>query len=207
MTVLRGSRSPLIIFDGQSLNDNPYASGTGYAFRLCQNLKIPGNNTVSPLQAWIGGIAWLQLDDSFGTRVAPYLKAAPVVMYHMMGGTTDLALTASGLTVYQRMRDQAITARAAGATYVSAATISTWENITVLAEAARVDANSRIMADADGAFDDSINLTPTPGAGFNDAASGYFSLIEAPNRTHWNNTGRNAAVAIAEPIIRARLGL
>lgn len=202
---IRLRRAPLFIcFDGQSLNDNPISPGTGYSYKLAEYYGLGVPDIEERGNAWIGGMAWSQLGGSQSQRVFRYANTAEVNLYHMMGGTTDIAVSASGSSTYTRTVAQAQAARTAGFDLVVVVTLSASTGFDGAKETQRLDYNSRLLNHAStdpGVFDACIDICPTPGVGFNDATSNYFT-----DGTHWTNSnGRPAALAIAEPIIDALL--
>lgn len=196
MSQYAGRTAPVgIVFDGQSLNDNPFAVGTGYARTLASHL---GYSMPLP-DTWIGGAGWNQLNPAQPDRILRYAKVGTVNVGHLMGGTTELSLSVTGATIYSRMVTAAQAMTAAGFGLIVAATVTASDQITAGAqETERADLNSRIMADASNAFGLSINLCPTAGVNLDNYASACFI-----DQTHWSNTGRDIALGIAEPLIVA----
>jgi hypothetical protein len=187
----RGSQVNMVM-DGQSLYDDPYDPGTGYAYILPELV----GGTMSA--CWIPGEGWNRLDDDPATRLYPFAKVSPVVnLYHMMAGTTQLILSVSGATIYAQMVALADTVRAGGPfDLVVAATVSASDEILGSAETERLALNDLILGNLDGAWDAAIDLCPTPGVDLDDYEGTCFT-----DGTHWSATGAAVATGIAAPVI------
>jgi hypothetical protein len=84
-----------IIVDGQSLTVWPSLNDpTSFPILMRDDLGVP------VWTAGVGGLSWQQLDNDFETRVGQYVSVAPVAVYVMVGGTTQVALSQSASNIY-----------------------------------------------------------------------------------------------------------
>jgi hypothetical protein len=84
-----------VIVDGQSLTVWPSLNAaTSFPIVMRDDLGVP------VWVAGVGGLSWQQLDNDFATRVAPYVAVAPVAVYVMVGGTTQVSLGQNASNLY-----------------------------------------------------------------------------------------------------------
>lgn len=148
-------------FDGQSLNDNPYAPGTGYSYALLDELgAIQGGHNGAAAHPWIGGVAWTQLVSSVQQRAFPWAGMAEETIYEAMGGTTDIALGVTGAQTWAYTLDCATRAKAAGFTYATCVTLSDGAAFDAADKVQRLAYNALIRSNPGGVFDAIIDLVP-----------------------------------------------
>lgn len=152
---IRGHHVPRqALFYGQSRNNLP-AAPLSWPARLMSGRKIPWHN------ASVDGNSWTALQPLAATLIHDYIPHAVHTTLFMQGGEADIKFTVpgdTGLKAYQDMRDVADDAKAAGVNVVVALTCPGSAFFPPANELERVDYNSRIMADADGAFDYKVDI-------------------------------------------------
>lgn len=146
-----------VVFDGNSINRFPAEPNT-YPTQMLADTGWAGRNE------GLSSHPWGQLDDTFAMRCAPHMKSGLVTVYAMVGGILDYQLGASGATVYTRSKAMATLARAAspGTVLVVASTTTPYDLLGGAEETARLAGNTTILADADNAFDDVVDLCASP---------------------------------------------
>ena len=184
----------IVVADGQSLNI--YGSWIIKARTIIQAAGV----LCSQRTVAVGGYSWadLTLDattrrDFFGARKATY----PLLVLN--GGQTNIWNGDSGLTTYNAMVTYGNAARSSGGfTRVVALTMPPNTVNTGAQNTQRLDANTRIMADASAAFDAKIDLTTD--ALLNDTGSAaYFDGV------HWTETGGQTCADLVAPTMLSLL--
>lgn len=182
-----------VIFDGQSLNYTPV--GNALPAQLMAGRRIPYT------EQWVNGTAWSVLDDNLAVRIRPYANAGITTIYNMIGGTGDVNNGDSGATMYATMSAIAVTVKSYGVDIVVATTIM--PSITHIGAeiTARNDANTLIMADANGSFNYKVNLAAV--AGLDDATNAtYYG-----DGTHWLAAGATLAKDTLAPTYNTITGV
>ena len=161
----------VVVFDGQSLNrvpvpDYPALAMAGFRDAAAENIAVNGES-------------WTVLAKDVETRRDPHADGYAVLV--MVGGTSDVTSGDDGPTVYRDMASYAESAREAGFEYVIAATIQPSTGLTSAEDAARAEANRLLLADADDAFDEVVDLAETPGL-VDPAGPGYYDGIGHPSK-------------------------
>ena len=176
-----------VIFDGQSMNG-------GWPDYVLTELVMAGRNNAAYHEPWLSGIAWSAMDDSLAARVKPYANSGLTTIYNMVGGTTDVNNGDSGATIYATMSAIAQTVKGYGVDFVVATTITPSTSHTGGEITARQNANTLIMADADGYFDYKVDLAGVSGLDDPTNETYYF------DGTHWWPDGAQLAAATLDPI-------
>lgn len=152
-----------IAFDGQSLNyapQNPLGGVNDYRHQLMASFPHvawqPGQNIAS------SGASWTNLATTAYRRLFPYCNTGLTNILVMVGGTSDIGGGDTGATVYADMWDYADDARTYGINIVIACTITPNSAFTAGQETERLDANSRILADALNKFDYEVDMAAAP---------------------------------------------
>lgn len=185
-----------ISFAGQSLNQQPSASGGIYSYPnvLIASLRAQGIKATR-YDTFVGGIAWVQLDEQPGRFAAA--NAGAVTIQVQCGGTTDYAAGASGLSCFTAMSLIATEGRAAGFDYIIGTTTTPSSTIAGADETQRLDGNSRLMASSalvanGGPFDRVVDLAAN--ASLDDSSdTTYYS-----DGTHWTIAGAALAASLVE---------
>jgi hypothetical protein len=143
----------VVVFDGQSLNripvpDYPALAMAGIRGARAENIAVNGES-------------WTVLAKDVQTRRDPLADGYAVLV--MVGGTSDVTSGDDGPTMYGDMASYAESARDAGFDYIIAATIQPSTGATPAEDAARAEANRLLLADAEDAFDEVVDLAGTPG--------------------------------------------
>lgn len=84
------------IFDGQSLVVWP---SSGHVNSYPVQMLSTRPHLARGIAA-VGGLSWQQLDNDVPSRVGPYLKLSPTVLYLTVGGTTQVDLGQAAATIY-----------------------------------------------------------------------------------------------------------
>ena len=180
-----------VIFDGQSLNHIPEGDAL-------PEVLMAGRGPY--YECWIDGMPWSVLDDTLPVRVKPYSQAGLTTIYNMVGGTTDVNNGDSGATMYATMSAIAQTVKSYGIDLVVATTIVPSTSHTGGEITARQNANTLIMADADGHFDYKIDLAGV--TGLDDPTNATYYI----DGTHWGPAGAALAAATMDPTYDTIMG-
>lgn len=189
----------LICFAGQSLNEAP-AAPNDYPTVLMTSLTKTLRYDVHKF-----GIAWAQFAAIRARyvdiqRMAGAAQVASVLI--MVGGTTDIAVGATGSATYTREKEYSDIWKTAGGSVAKVIGTTTTPSTTFTAgqNTQLADLNSRVNADASDAFDQVVDLAAD--SLLDDAAdTTYYS-----DGTHWTAAGASRAAALILPAVQA-LGL
>jgi hypothetical protein len=152
----------MVVFDGQSLNLVPSPS--------YPTLAMQGLGGVDFEIIAVNGASWTLLSEDVEDRRDPLGDDGYSVLV-MVGGTSDVVGGDDGPTIYADMRDYAASARAAGYDRIIAATIQPAWGEDAVSDGNRLEANRLLLEDADGAFDEVVDLAGTPGLSDAECAS------------------------------------
>lgn len=143
-----------VVFDGQSLNTNPYGlPPSAWPYKTL-------NSTTTPYaEVWVSGLGWSSLAQTRATRVDPKGNSGTLTGLSMMGDTTSIALGIPGATAYATQRTYAAAARAAGYDKVVNFTLPPSTTFTAPQETQRQALNALIIGNAEGTWDAIVNLT------------------------------------------------
>lgn len=141
-----------VVFDGQSLNIVPTTSS--YPAQTMANAPgVPWKNVA------IGGAAIVQLTRTVADRVDRWPALSAYTIYVLCEGTTEIGLAETGADFYTAIGAYADHARSVGYDYVIATTISPSTIFSGGVETERQNANTLLLADASGKFDDVVDVT------------------------------------------------
>lgn len=180
------SPSPLVVVDGQSLNNIP-DSASSYPSQMMVGRGIPWANVA------INGAAFAALTTTATTRRDPVLASSRRSVIVLLGGEGDLVVGISGATLYATMQAYAASARTAGARKVIACTIPPSTAFTGPQEAQRVIANNLILPSS--SWDASVDLAANPQ--LSNAADATYYV----DGTHWTAAGATVATGLVGPVL------
>lgn len=179
-----------VVFDGQSHNlvpgiGNIWVDGPGFPYYVMEDRGIPYTIVA------IGGYSWTALAPSVSTRLYPTVSGAEKTVLVMNGGSHDVIDGDSGATVYADMVSYASGARAAGFSHILACTIPPMAALGEPRETNRQTANSLIISDPSGAFDEVADIASAPGV------ENPYSVAYWIDGIHWLRLGAINAAAVA----------
>jgi hypothetical protein len=179
-----------VVFDGQSLN-----FFGGYPAKLmAAHPGVPYRN------AWSSGCSWTVLATTQAERTFPFAHAGQRTILIMNGGTSDLVNERDdGATLYADERSYAEQARAAGFDEVIITTTTPAEGFSPLVDANRLVANHLVVANADSAFDYTVDFDVdlSPELSLHDSSD----VAAYPDGVHWSP----AAAQVAADLVDAQL--
>lgn len=179
-----------MVFDGQSLNLIPGAAT--YPSQMMDGFEIDG---APPSWSNVaeGGASWTVLGSGgvgvvpAAQRLFPHLHQGLTTFLILCGGTSDVLENDSGAQIYADMETYVNAAKAVNAGLVVVAqTITPCTIFTGPQNTALANANTAILADANGVFDATVNVALDP---LDDAADTTYYA----DGTHWTAAG--AAIA------------
>ena len=197
-----GFRAPevCITFAGQSLNGGPTIGlSNSYPHVLIADLRA-GGVRATRFDVWVGGAAWLQLDEQPGRFAAS--QAGLLTVFAMCGGTTDYALGATGANTYGIMETIADEAHSAGFDFVINTTTTPSVSISGGNETERLAGNTLLTNSAalvanGGSFDAVVDFSGAmPNSGDTD------DYIDG---THFTIAGAALAASLMETAILSLL--
>ena len=184
-----------VVFDGQSLN--LYG---GYPKKLMANhLSIPYTN------ACTGGRSWTALAATAPDRLYGLANAGQTTILIMNGGTSDLFEEHDdGPTLYADERAYAEVARAAGFDHVIGTTTTPSEYFSTTMDERRLVANALLLANADAAFDGTVDFDVDlgPALSLHDSSN----PLAYPDGVHWSPAAAQVAAGLVDEQLRAILG-
>ena len=149
----------------------------------------------------VGSAAWHDLALTAVDRLFPYGGVALSTALVMNGGQSDLWDGESGAQVYAEEVAYAAAARAAGFDVVVAITICPGQ-YSEAEEAARLEHNDLLLADASGGFDAVVDVAALPELADPTDLTYYDAL-----GIHWTEAGAQIAADALAPVLQANLGL
>ena len=187
----RAARSR-VVFIGQSLNLVPF--GSTYPDQLMASFpKVPYTNSA------VGGAAWNGLTKVREFQVKPWATRAAVSILIMNGGTTDIAVGATGADTYAAMGSYATWATSNGYDYVIGTTITPDTAFSGPQETERLACNTAIMADASNYFDAQVDFMTD--SRLTDAADTTYYT----GGIHWTAAGAGVAASVMKPTLASVL--
>lgn len=180
-----------VIGAGQSLWNHP-AGSTILHFAMAGR-GVPSQSVATDAAPWATELA------NIATDLYPQLALADDSIVGMLGGQTDIELGSTAQQVYDRMVSYATLAKANGATFVVAMTMPPFPSFSAEQEEVRLALNELIRDDADGAFDDFVDLAADPR--LTDTAN----LVYFEEDGHLNIEGARVAAELLDPVLDARL--
>jgi hypothetical protein len=187
-----GASDFIVVADGQSLN-----VWGSWLIKARTQIEAAGY-LCSQRTTAISGWSWDDLARDVAARTHPFAKRARYPLLALNGGQSNIWRGDTGATVYNAMVAYAAAARAAGFTRVVAFTMPPNTSNNAAKNTERLDANSRILADASSAFDAKVDLTTDPGLNDTGSAS-YFDGV------HWTEDGGQRCANLAAPVILPQL--
>ena len=183
----------LVIFDGQSLNNNPYgAASTAWPYKLMDGTGVPYG------EVWVGGEPFSVLAATETDRLSKYANAATLVCLSMMGDTTSIALGAAATTVYSTRQTYAADARTLGCNKVIGFTLQPSSDFSAAEETQRQSLNALIIANSGGSFDAVVDLTTDSRLESNPADTTYYI-----DGTHMTPAAHTIVADLARPVFVA----
>ena len=184
------------VFDGQSLSIlGRFPSKVMTAMDAATGLSLWSRNVA------VGSAAWHDLALTAVDRLFPYGSVALSTALVMNGGQSDLWDGESGAQVYAEEVAYAAAARAAGFDVVVAITICPGQ-YSEAEEAARLEHNDLLLADASGGFDAVVDVAALPELADPTDLTYYDAL-----GIHWTEAGAQIAADAVAPVLQAKLGL
>lgn len=182
-----------VLFIGQSLNLVP--NGNTYPMQLMNGSfpKVPYTNSA------IGGAAWNGLVKVRNYMVLPWVAVSGYTVLIMNGGTTDLAVGATGADCYAGMGEFSTWAKANGFDWIIGTTITPSTTFTGPQETQRLAGNTLILADASNYFDSEADLMSDSRL-TNPADTTYYA-----DGTHFTATGAGVAASVVQPVLASVL--